>query len=103
MKKFLLITVALVASLANAQAQSPYQSQSRYDRIKCDVIDRDPPLNVRSLPDGKIVDGLPRGLSVIIGDRRGSWVYVEPEEGTGRSYQSGWVYSLLLGHCHAID
>lgn len=94
MKKFLLIAAACAALV------SPVHAGIFHREYTCIVIDKDPPLNVRATPGGRIIGGFDRGDKVIVvsADRHpnASWVYVEsPTEGA----VAGWVYRSLLGSC----
>jgi Bacterial SH3 domain len=67
----------------------------------CVVIDTSPPLNVRDMPNGKIIGGLDRGDKVIVNQgpityKGGAWANVSPlMDLTLR----GWVFWSLLGSC----
>ena len=62
---------------------------------QCIVADFDPPLNVRTTPNGTIISALPNGTSVIPLDYSESetWVFVgKPEDGSA----IGWVFRKYL-------
>jgi hypothetical protein len=112
--KYLLATAAILATIGTASADPPGgtndngyihpNSACRNRCLRCQVIDRNPPLNARSVPGGRILDELPQGLSVTIRDHQGSWVYVDPEvDANGWQRQSGWVPTTLLGNCRTWD
>jgi hypothetical protein len=67
----------------------------------CIVIDTTPPLNVREMPNGRVIGGLDRGDKVIVNQgpimyRGEPWVNVTAFNDFNLQ---GWVYKPLLGSC----
>jgi hypothetical protein len=96
--KIALVALVLLATTTVASALTGrYEEYHGRVALECQVIDPDPPLNVRTSPNGRIVGGLNIGDRVITRERQGNWVYVETfEDGP----PSGWVFVKYLGNCH---
>ncbi|MBX9760589.1 MAG: SH3 domain-containing protein [Beijerinckiaceae bacterium] len=88
LKSLVAATLATVLFSAHAQAQS-----------RCKVMDpTGTPLNVRDMPNGKVIDQLPNGLIVAVvdhsRDRNGrAWAYVRDAR---EAEPLGWVFREFI-------
>jgi uncharacterized protein len=57
------------------------------------------PLNVRTSPNGPVVNHFRNGTSVIIHDRQGQWAFAEDESAAIYASREGWVYFPYLTNC----
>lgn len=94
-------SVSWIVCCSSEQAQDGAHAGPLRREQTCIVIDPSPPLNVRDMPNGKIIGGLDRGDKVIVNQgpityRGGAWANVSPLMDLTLK---GWVFWSLLGSC----